>query len=225
MSRWARFFSRRKRMMEDLDQDIRDYIERETQDNIERGMSPEEARYAALRKFGNVTRVKEDTWEVWSFVWLEQLWQDIRFGLRMLAKNPGFTAVAVLTLALGIGANTAIFSVINAVMLRLLPVREPERVVQIAYQEQHSDQAFVAETFSYPMFKYLRERNHVFTDMAVAGQWGFAESGPEPQMDWPARLSQFLFRSGGQCGCRPGFCRGRGSGSASGRRDQLCTLE
>ena len=88
MSRWARFFTRRKRMMEDLDQDIRDYIERETQDNIERGMSPEEAHYAALRKFGNVTRVKEDTWEVWGFVWLEQLWQDIRFGLRMLAKNP-----------------------------------------------------------------------------------------------------------------------------------------
>ena len=77
MSRWARLFSRRKRMMEDLDQDIRDYIERETQDNIERGMSPEEAHYAALRKFGNVTRVKEDTWEVWSFVWLEQLWQDV----------------------------------------------------------------------------------------------------------------------------------------------------
>ena len=79
--------SRRKRMMEDLDQDIRDYIERETQDNIERGMSPEEARYAALRKFGNVTRVKEETWEVWSFVWLEQLWQDLRFGLRMLRKS------------------------------------------------------------------------------------------------------------------------------------------
>ena len=74
--------SRRKRMLEDLDQDIRDHIERETQDNIERGMSPEEARYAALRKFGNVTRVKEETREVWSFGWLEQLVQDIRFGLR-----------------------------------------------------------------------------------------------------------------------------------------------
>jgi len=76
VSRWGQFFSRRERMMEGLDQEIRDHIACETEDNIKRGMLPEEARYAALRKFGNVTRVKEDTWEVWSCVWLEQLWQQ-----------------------------------------------------------------------------------------------------------------------------------------------------
>jgi predicted permease len=157
--------SRRKRMMEDLEQDIRDFIERETQDNIDRGMPPEEARYAALRKFGNVARVKEETREVWTFVWLEQLWQDVRVGLRQLRRNPGFAGMAVLTLALGIGVNTAIFSLIDAVMLRMLPVEKPGELFKVEFgnADEGRGGSGLNDVFTTPMWEQLRDHQDVFS--------------------------------------------------------------
>jgi len=156
---------RRKRMLESLDQDIREHIAMETQDNIERGMSPEEARYAAVRKFGNVTRIKEDTRDVWSVVWLEQSLQDIRFGLRVLRKSPGFAVVAILTLALGIGANTAIFSVVNAVLLQPLPYPNANRLAIIWSQWGNETRG----PASGPEMIELRNRSRVLDE--IGGIW------------------------------------------------------
>ena len=122
---------RARRALHGLDDDIRDHIERETQDNIDRGLAPEEARRQAMLKFGNIALAKEDTRAVWTRVWLERLRQDIRFAVRMLRRNPAFSAVTLIVLAMGIGATTAMFSIVNSVLLRPLPFREPARLVML----------------------------------------------------------------------------------------------
>ena len=125
---------RGKRDLDSLDADIRHYIEEETRENIERGMTPDEARRAALLKFGSITRVKEDSRAVWIPDWMDQLLQDSRYSLRLLRRNPGFSAVVILTVALAIGLNTAVFSVLNAVLLRPLSYPDSDRILSLATQ-------------------------------------------------------------------------------------------
>jgi hypothetical protein len=130
--------------LDGLDDEIRDHLEREAQDNIDRGMTPEAARAAAYRKFGNVAIAKEDARGVWIPVWIDRLLQDARYGLRMLRRSPSFGAVIIAILSLGIGMNTAVFSVVNAVLLQPLSYPHADRVVWVTTISPGSQDEHVA---------------------------------------------------------------------------------
>ena len=159
-------FWRRQKRDEELKEELQSHLEMAAADRMERGEKGEAARSAALREFGNVGLVKEVTRDNWGWRWLNDLAQDVRYGLRALRRSPGFTAVAVLTLALGVGANTAIFGIINGLMLRTLPVRDPGQLVELLHHYPGEPEPGF-NGFSWDAYRIMRDGNHVFSDLIV----------------------------------------------------------
>jgi putative ABC transport system permease protein len=182
---------RRAKLADDIKAEIRSHLEMEERENRESGMASDEARHAALRRFGNVTLAEEGSREMWTWNSVETFWQDIRYGLRQLRRSPGFTAVAVITLALGIGATTAIFSVVNTVLLEPLPYPNANRIVQLMAGTDNS------VALSVPQFMAMRRRAPALKDFALYTHSGADVSltgGSYPQLLRALRVSASYFR-------------------------------
>jgi hypothetical protein len=167
---------RRRQFESDLEEEMRLHRELRKQEQVEAGASTEEAHYAALRRFGNVALTKERSWEMWGRSALENTIQDVRYGLCQLRRSPGFTAVVVLILALGIGATTAIFTLIDAVMLKSLPVASPGQLYRLGDDNNccvmtgtQNGGSFVL--YSYPLYEELRDHTPEFSELAAFGSY------------------------------------------------------
>jgi putative ABC transport system permease protein len=188
---WWRFFARRRR---DLNEEIEAHLRMAVRDRVERGETLVEARRAAAKEFGNVPLVKDVTRETWGWEWLESAMQDLKYALRRLAKSPGFTIAAIATLALGIGANTAIFELLDAVLLQSLPVANPQELAEVRVVDM--DKARGGWVSGYPVvtnpiWEKLREDHQGFSEIAAWSNTGFSrDSGGD------ARFAKGLWVSG-----------------------------
>ena len=158
--RWRALF-RKEQLERELDDELNFHLEREAAQNLRDGMNADDARYSALKSFGAMERSKEECRDARGVRLLEEFLQDLRYGRRLLAKNPGFSAIAIVTLALGIGANTAIFSVVNAFLLRPLPYGDADRLVMVDSQQRGQSMGV-----SFPDYEDWRRQNNVFDDLA-----------------------------------------------------------
>lgn len=171
---WARRFwlklqslFRRNRNVQRLDDEIQFHLEEQIAENLGAGMSPQEARYAAMRAFGNRTFLMEEARDTWGWTWFEQIGNDLHYAVRNLHRSPGFAAAAILILALGIGADTAVFSVVNAVLLKPLSYRDPDRIVTLSnFSTSHEAAIAPSEQVSIPDFQDWHDQSSSFEALA-----------------------------------------------------------
>jgi predicted permease len=175
----------------DLDRELRSGLELEEEEQREGGISPADARYAALRAFGNPTLIREQTRTVWSWNWLESAARDLRLSLRTLGRTPGFTVIAILVMALGIGANVALFAVVRGVLLKPLPFHDPDRLVMLYEAGLHEDAASASNLVSGGMYAEWKKQNSSYSSLALAQGIRVGLSGSGGQL--PEKLKSALF--------------------------------
>ena len=159
----------RGRFQRELDEEMRLHLDLRRQQQISSGLAADAASHSAHKRFGNATLLRENSQAAWGWSWLETFFQDAGYGLRSMLRTPAITIVALVSLALGIGANTAIFSFLDAVMLRSLPVKDPQRLVKLGIEDWGgiTDSFACTELYSYPFYRQLQRKNDVFSDTAA----------------------------------------------------------
>src|SRR5579872_257894 len=191
MNWWKINRSQSRKRDVDLERELRSDLELEEEEQREAGVSHEEARYAALRAFGNPILIREQTGAVWSWNWLESLARDMRFSLRALRRTPGFSVIAILVMALGIGANVALFTVVRGVLLKPLPFDDPDRLVMLYEAGFHENDTAGFNVVAGGIYGEWRKQNHSYSDLALSQEIRVGLSGSGGQL--PEKLNSALF--------------------------------
>ncbi len=174
---------RRKSEAARLNQELEFHLEQQIAENMGRGMEPDQARFAALKLFGNPTLLREEAQMSWSWNWLESIWRDVRYGARTLSRAPGFSLTAIVVMALGIGATTSLFTLVRSVLLKPLPFREPDKLVMVYEHFRQGNSLY--NVVSPADFRDWREQTHGFEDMAAWHWWGCQVSGQQSELPEP----------------------------------------
>jgi predicted permease len=181
----------RNRMDAELEEELRDHLERQIEDNLAHGMGYEEARLAALRAFGNPVAVREQSHGSWSWSSMELLLRDVRLGVRTLVRTPGFAVIAILVMALGIGANVSMFTVVRGVLLKPLPFLDPDRLVMLYESSPHEDVTTGSNWVSGGIYAEWKKQNHCYSSLGLAQGIRVGLSGSGGQL--PEKLNSALF--------------------------------